>query len=79
MSLSKAEKYIYQLLHGFKQLFRKSIVHRDLKPANLFIDSNDNLKIGDFGFAIKTQEARFQTRYNIGSPLYMSPEALRSN
>ena len=25
------------------------IMHRDLKPANIFIDVNDNLKLGDLG------------------------------
>jgi len=25
------------------------IMHRDLKPANIFIDANDNLKLGDLG------------------------------
>lgn len=24
-------------------------MHRDLKPANIFIDSNDELKLGDLG------------------------------
>jgi serine/threonine protein kinase len=25
------------------------VMHRDLKPANIFIDKNDNLKMGDLG------------------------------
>jgi serine/threonine protein kinase len=24
-------------------------MHRDLKPANIFIDANDELKLGDLG------------------------------
>ena len=74
-----AEKYIRQIFKGWKQLYEKQIIHRDLKPANLFIDSNNNIKIGDFGFAIKEKEARKQEKYSIGSPLYMAPETLRRN
>jgi NIMA (never in mitosis gene a)-related kinase len=25
------------------------MMHRDLKPANIFIDGNDNMKLGDLG------------------------------
>ncbi|CAE1280004.1 EIF2AK4 [Acanthosepion pharaonis] len=31
--------------------FAEGIIHRDLKPGNIFLDSNDHIKIGDFGLA----------------------------
>ena len=49
------------------------LLHRDLKPANIFIDSNGDVKIGDFGISrfLNTSAALAQTQ--CGTPLYMSP------
>ena len=52
-------------------------LHRDLKPANLLI-KDKMTKIADFGFA-KRVTANSKEAVNVGSPLYMSPEALNSN
>lgn len=67
-----------QLINGYLDLFRKNIVHRDLKPANIFFKEGV-LKIADFGFAVRSDKCARPFNYNIGSPSYMSPEALRNN
>ena len=69
---------IEQLIAGYLEVYRKSILHRDLKPANIFMHE-DSIKIADFGFAIKVQDYRKNSNYNVGSPLYMPPEALIHN
>lgn len=54
------------------------IIHRDLKPANIFL-KNDIIKIADFGFAMKHTDSKKYSSYNVGSPVYMPPEALNEN
>lgn len=44
-------RYFRQILQGLVHIHGASIVHRDLKPENIFIDSNSNVRIGDFGLA----------------------------
>lgn len=40
-----------QILDGLVYIHSKGIVHCDLKPTNIFLDKNDDVKIGDFGLA----------------------------
>ena len=45
---------------------------RDLKPANIMTKGNQ-LKIGDFGFAKKTDAfSKVKNQTIVGTPLYMS-------
>ena len=40
-----------QIVQGLVHIHAASIVHRDLKPENIFIDSDADVRIGDFGLA----------------------------
>lgn len=54
-------------------------MHRDIKPDNIFLTSVGDVRIGDFGFAISVEECADPVRENLGSPLFMSSEALGKN
>lgn len=78
--------FFYQILKGIQHIHERGIIHRDLKPANIFIDGEENIKIGDFNLATflfssssftnsSSRQLHFQRRSkNIGTPLYLAPE-----
>ncbi|XP_064601948.1 eIF-2-alpha kinase GCN2-like [Liolophura sinensis] len=40
-----------EIVEGLTHIHKQGMIHRDLKPVNIFLDSNDQVKIGDFGLA----------------------------
>ena len=45
--------YMKQMLVGVKYLHDNKIIHGDLKLGNIFLDDNMEIKIGDFGLAVR--------------------------
>ena len=81
-------EYIIQACDALAEAHTLGIVHRDLKPANLFLarraDGSPIVKVLDFGISkvnslTEAGVAMTKTSAMMGSPLYMSPEQIRSS
>ena len=70
-----AIRFFRQIIYGIDYLHSHSICHRDLKLENILLDEQDNVKIGDFGFArwMKTNIAET----SCGSLHYAAPEVVK--
>jgi serine/threonine-protein kinase len=88
LPLPEAMLVMIQACEAVAEAHRRNIVHRDLKPANIFLAKKKgggvNVKVVDFGISKILGDAGSSgdtTRSNVmlGSPHYMSPEAMRSS
>jgi eukaryotic-like serine/threonine-protein kinase len=50
------------------------LIHRDIKPGNILHKSGSDIKIGDFGAAVRASAGKAAPM--VGSPLYMAPELI---
>ena len=74
----KIWKYFAQLCGSIMYLHNNNIIHRDLKSANILVDSNDNIKLIDFGVSKILNNYMKFTKSFVGTPYCMSPELLKN-
>ncbi|KAF4980134.1 hypothetical protein FZEAL_3798 [Fusarium zealandicum] len=72
--------YSVQIAGAIKYMHNKGVIHRDLKMGNIFLDSQMNAKIGDFGLAALLVTGRdmhtIRRTTLCGTPNYIAPEIL---
>ncbi|KCZ80920.1 Aur protein kinase [Anncaliia algerae PRA339] len=67
-----AANYIYQVAEALAYMQSMNVIHRDIKPENLLLGCDDQIKISDFGWAVKNRDGKRLTY--CGTPQYLAPE-----
>jgi len=82
---AEAADHLLQACEGLAEAHAMGIVHRDVKPANFFLtrrpDGSPLLKVLDFGISkspVTVDGGLTHTQAVMGTPMYMSPEQMRS-
>lgn len=76
VSIDECRYFISQILKGAQYIHNKNIIHRDLKLSNILIDKNMQMKICDFGLAIRLDDPRLSSRSLCGTTNYLAPEVI---
>ena len=80
LPVARAEQITLRICEALDYMHKRGIVHRDLKPENIMVNDRDEIKLIDFGIAMK-EDARRLTFVNIstmlGTPDYISPEQVQ--
>src|SRR6185312_4346848 len=80
LSPERAIKITRGLCSALDYIHRQGVVHRDLKPENIMVDSDDNVKLIDFGIAANAGSRRLtfaKLTQAMGTPDYISPEQVK--
>ncbi|WWC85535.1 uncharacterized protein L201_000399 [Kwoniella dendrophila CBS 6074] len=72
----EARYFLVQLIGACQYMHQMNVIHRDLKLGNLFLDSDMNVKVGDFGLAALIENPGDRKKTICGTPNYIAPEVL---
>jgi [calcium/calmodulin-dependent protein kinase] kinase len=73
--MERIRRYLRDLVMGLEHLHALGVVHMDIKPENLILDSEDRLKIIDFGVAMIVKGDSKIRKYQ-GTPAFTPPETI---
>lgn len=80
LPVARAIRITTRICEALDYIHNHGVVHRDLKPENIMVDSEDNIKIIDFGIAGNQGSRRLtfaKLSQLMGTPDYISPEQVK--
>jgi len=80
LPFDRAVRIALEICSALEHAHGRGVAHRDLKPENILVDSQDRIKIIDFGIASMAGSRRLtfgKLSELMGSPDYISPEQVR--
>ena len=78
LPIADVVKIIFKCAKALHYAHGRGLIHRDIKPNNIMLTPDNDVRIIDFGIAIKKGSGVSQIRGIAGSPSYMSPEQVES-
>jgi serine/threonine protein kinase len=69
-----------RICDALEHIHSRGVAHRDMKPENIMVDSDDNIKLIDFGIASKAGARRLtfaKLSQVMGTPDYIAPEQVK--
>ncbi len=77
-NIDDAIEYAVQIAEALNEAHVHGIVHRDIKTENIMVNSNNLVKVMDFGLAkVKGSLKLTRTGTTVGTAAYKSPEQIR--
>jgi uncharacterized protein (TIGR02145 family) len=69
-----------QILIALQHVHNLGFIHRDVKPSNFMLTKTGSIKLADFGIAkdVNNKFEMTETGTQMGTPIYMSPEQIKS-
>ena len=77
LRISDVVEIIFKCAKALHYSHGRGVVHRDIKPSNIMLTTDSDVRIIDFGIALRDGSETSQINGIAGSPSYMSPEQVQ--
>jgi len=72
----EAREIFKMLLQGIEYIHCQGIIHRDLKLGNILLTDDNQVKLCDFGLALRVDDMDLEGKRICGTPNYIAPEVI---